>query len=240
MTSHESAVLIGLSIASGALILGGLSVSASSPQPASSATGVITACVAKKGGAMRVVSTAGKCTRKEKVLTFNQAGPQGAPGQDGQPGPAGKPGDAGVPGAAGPTGPTGPIGPTGPSGSPGLSKLYTDSVAGDVKPPVGMVDYAMSVATLTLPKGTYAVQGRLHFQLGGATPGTCGILNMDDLGFLATSSVPVTGSVFLQAPVTITSDTPQDVHLRCIFPGTSSYAKDPSIQAILVDAVVQQ
>jgi hypothetical protein len=59
--------------------------------------GQITACVAKRGGAMRIVDTSkkgrtGHCSRTERKLTWNQKGPQGIPGAAGSPGAPGAPG----------------------------------------------------------------------------------------------------------------------------------------------------
>lgn len=50
-----------------------------------STTGVITACMVKKTGAVRFINAqAGKtCTKKEKKVTFNQSGPQGPQGERG-------------------------------------------------------------------------------------------------------------------------------------------------------------
>src|SRR5690348_17373629 len=61
--------------------------------------GVITACIGKHGGGLRVVDTAkrgraGRCSRRERKLTWNQTGPQGIQGLAGTSGPAGSPGGA--------------------------------------------------------------------------------------------------------------------------------------------------
>jgi hypothetical protein len=55
-----------------------------------STTGVITACMVKKTGAVRFINAqVGKsCTRKEKKVTFNQTGPQGVAGPQGERGPS--------------------------------------------------------------------------------------------------------------------------------------------------------
>lgn len=55
-----------------------------------STTGVITACMVKKTGAVRFINAqAGKtCTTKEKKITFNQTGPQGTQGVQGERGPS--------------------------------------------------------------------------------------------------------------------------------------------------------
>ena len=228
MAGLESAVFVGVSVACGAVVAAGLVVAADSPDPVAAASGggTITACVAKKGGVMRVVSAARKCAKRERVITFSQVGPQGE---------AGSPGLAGAPGAEG------PAGRTGSPGAVGTSAVYEDSTAGDVKPQTGSPpDYAMSVAQVSLPKGSYALQGRLHFQLAAGNPGTCALMNLSAGGLLATVSVPVTGNVVVLGATTVTSDAGETVQLRCVFPGTTSYAKDPALQAIKVDTVVQQ
>src|SRR4051812_46865012 len=75
--------------------------------------GVISACYAKKGGAVRVIDTAKKqkCTRKEKALSFNQKGlpgPKGDTGAQGGPGVAGTNGSKGIDGSPGQPGSSGP------------------------------------------------------------------------------------------------------------------------------------
>ena len=68
---------------------------------------VISACVAKKDGTMRIATT---CKSTETPLTWNQQGPQGTPGQQGIPG---EKGADGAPGAQGGVGPEGPAWTTG-------------------------------------------------------------------------------------------------------------------------------
>ena len=59
------------------------------------ADGVIHACVPSKGGLLRVIGAGKKCPKHEKVLAFNQRGPQGLPGTPGAPGAAGAKGEPG-------------------------------------------------------------------------------------------------------------------------------------------------
>jgi hypothetical protein len=89
--------------------------------------GVISACYAKSGGALRVIDTAqSSCGNGETQLNFNQTGPQGPKGDTGpqgakgDPGPQGAKGDTGPQGAKGDTGPQGPAGSQGPKGDQGL------------------------------------------------------------------------------------------------------------------------
>ena len=98
---------------------------------------VISACVKKTDGRVRIVAAAATCRRNEQGVSWNAqgqpgpAGPAGAAGQSGPTGPAGAAGPAGIagpkgdpgaPGAAGAAGHAGPTGPQGPAGA-GLSTL---------------------------------------------------------------------------------------------------------------------
>lgn len=102
-------------LAAGAVLAGTVVAVAgpkSAPRADVSATNeLITACVAKKSGAVRFVSAAGKCRKKQKVVTFNSTGPRG---------PAGEPG------------------PRGAQGDPGPSKVIVAANASPV--PIGILD----------------------------------------------------------------------------------------------------
>ena len=82
---RSRAKLLG-AFALGAVLAAGVAAIAAIPD----SKGVIRACYAKKGGALRVSRT-GKCHKGEKKLAFNQRGPQGQPG-------VGTPGQPGTPG----------------------------------------------------------------------------------------------------------------------------------------------
>lgn len=72
--------------AAGTLAAVGIANATSAPTKIpDSTTGVITACMVKKTGAVRFINAqVGKtCTKKEKKITFNQTGPQGAQGERG-------------------------------------------------------------------------------------------------------------------------------------------------------------
>lgn len=100
-------IRVGVALAIGVLI-GGASIAwAAIPH---STTGVISACLTTKTGAIRVIDyQAGKrCVTGEVLLNWNQTGPQGAVGP------------IGPVGADGPLGPVGPIGPAGPAGVDGI------------------------------------------------------------------------------------------------------------------------
>src|SRR3954454_18219961 len=93
--------------------------------------GVVSACVNKKSGIVRI---AGACRNSERRLSWNVAGDRGAAGSPGAAGPAGPAGPAGAAGARGaaaargpaeaiaPAGAAGPQGPAGPS-LPSLESL---------------------------------------------------------------------------------------------------------------------
>lgn len=106
---------------------------------------VITACVHKSNGSVRIVASGADCKSNEVATEWNQQGPPGDPGPEGEPGepgaqgpegpegPEGPPGpaglegakgdtgDPGAPGAPGSPGPQGPAGPQGPQGPQGLT-----------------------------------------------------------------------------------------------------------------------
>ena len=72
------------------------------------------ACVAKRSGVMRLVTTAKACRRRtERVIAWNQTGPRGLRGLAGPRGSQGSQGEAGVPGAPGLDGKQGVPGPAG-------------------------------------------------------------------------------------------------------------------------------
>jgi hypothetical protein len=57
--------------------------------------GVIYGCVGKMGGLLRIVGGAGKCTRYETEISWNQVGPTGPEGPEGPQGPEGPAGTGG-------------------------------------------------------------------------------------------------------------------------------------------------
>ena len=69
-----------------ALILGGLCVVVAAAASVawsmtSAADKLYVACAKKKGGALRLVATAKNCRKTERVVTWNQEGLRGLPGQ---------------------------------------------------------------------------------------------------------------------------------------------------------------
>lgn len=116
------------------LILGGASWAASR-----SSTAVMTACVKKSDGSMRMVGAKARCKSTERKVTWNARGPKGLDGATGasgsvgspgakgdtgavgEPGPVGAGGERGIAGAVGPQGPSGPTGNAGPQGLAGVN-----------------------------------------------------------------------------------------------------------------------
>jgi hypothetical protein len=113
----------------------------------SSSGGVIQACVAKSGGAVRFVSTHGRCKSNESSVLFNRTGPQGPKGKKG---PAGR-------SVVGATGATGVAGPTGPAN--------TEVVPG---PAVNLSGAEPTGSTAVSTAGCdHAVNGANHEAYGG-------------------------------------------------------------------------
>jgi hypothetical protein len=116
---HARTIAVGLAAF---VLAGGSAAFATHRAPIPSADGTITACFTWDGDDLRIVSSASKCKRKERVLTWNLQGPAGPAGEQGAPGaqgPAGADGALGTMGPAGPAGSTGPAGPAGPQGPQG-------------------------------------------------------------------------------------------------------------------------
>jgi|1185.fasta_scaffold10029_2 hypothetical protein len=142
-------------------------------------TGVVSACVNKKSGIVRI---AGACRSSERRLSWNVAGDRGAAGSPGAAGPAGPAGpagaagakgDAGAPGAVGAVGPAGAAGPQGPAGPslPSLESLngvgcHLAGAAG-----VGSITYdATGVATIKCtPSTASSVNVRVNEFMTGST-----------------------------------------------------------------------
>lgn len=79
-------------VALGALGMGsaGLALIGTGVAVAGSSSKTVHACVAKSGGALRIVKSTKRCTSHERVLSFNQKGPRGARGAQGIQGLPGK------------------------------------------------------------------------------------------------------------------------------------------------------
>jgi len=166
---HARTIAAGLAVF---VLAGGTSALAThgSPAPAPT-TGTITVCHESDGEDLRVVSSASKCKRKERALTWNVQGPagpagaQGAAGEQGPAGPAGADGaqgETGPAGAAGPAGPTGPAGPQGPQGPAGASLETLAALQGSA-----CTRADSSAGTVAVSTGA---DGVIAFTCGGGTP----------------------------------------------------------------------
>ena len=118
---------------------------------------VYTACVTR-GGTLHHLTVNGmlRCPRHERVITWNQTGPQGPAGA-GMPGPAGPQGPAGAigtPGPAGPPGPAGAMGSPGPTGPQGPAGAKGDTGPAGPQGPAGTVGSVIDVDLLVnVPAG---------------------------------------------------------------------------------------
>jgi hypothetical protein len=216
MTSISPWAASTAAFASGCIAAAGIAHATATRSIPDSTSGVITACVHKKTGVMRVIDAqAGKqCQKKERVITFNQAGPAGPAGGTGAEGPAGQAGTAGQPG------PTGQAGPTGPPGARGPSDAYwvspgTVSVSGTT---------VTSVASANLPTGSYILQaaGRIVWATGDAGSLYCQFAVTSGSATLATSASEVskelaTGGHYGTLTVigTSASSAPATIALNC-------------------------
>src|SRR5215208_2925150 len=78
----------------GGLMVVGLILATAGVVAAQATSNVITACVQKQTGALRI-TTGGYCTMTETALSWNQVGPQGPQGAQGDTGPQGPQGPKG-------------------------------------------------------------------------------------------------------------------------------------------------
>src|SRR5262249_17907573 len=118
-------------------------------------------------GNVRIEGTGSALIFPDGSVVHNRAeliGPQGLPG------PQGPQGFPGIAGPTGPTGPGGPTGPQGPAGSSGVSHAYVDSNKALI---LGGGDH--TVASVTVPAGTYLIFGRSTIFNGDADqqPSNC-------------------------------------------------------------------
>jgi hypothetical protein len=177
--------------------------------------GVIHSCYQKNNGQLRVidVSKGDSCRSSERALSWNQSGPTGARGPTGSRGPTG---------ARGPTGPKGSTGATGPTG-PSNAWYAEGSGASNG-------ETAVTVASLTLPDGNYAVDGNGWAQGQGDTG--LGNVRCSLRGFIdfTEDGVASVGNVNSGAPggqeswvthITIALPSGGTVNLQCITDGTN-------------------
>jgi hypothetical protein len=134
------------------------------------AGGVIHACYNDKlnpSGMLRVIDAeAGmKCAKNEKLLVFNQTGPQGPVGPQGSAGPAGPQGEPGPAGPAGPQGEPGPVGPAGPAGISTATFAFTTA-------PVIIRENMTKVLSKNLPAGSWALVATANISSPGPITGS--------------------------------------------------------------------
>ena len=98
---------------------------------AATGSGPVSACYAKKGGALRIAS---HCKKSEKPIRLGAAGPVGAPGAAGAPGATGATGAQGVKGDPGPAAPVPPTPHSTLVGSVSIAQTTstTDPIVSDV------------------------------------------------------------------------------------------------------------
>ncbi len=192
-----------------ALILGGLCVVvaavASVGWAMSSATNdKLVACAKKKGGALRLVEAAKNCRKTERVVTWNQEGPRGLPGQKGA-GEAGADGLDGEDGVDGDDGDDGVDGIDGDDGAPGPATkfLYVFSPTPATIPSLTTTD----VASAACPGGYLAVNAGAKIT-GTATPFNSSV---HVVATAPTGTVPTASSWLVR--INNTDNAPHDVTL---------------------------
>ena len=125
---------------------------------ATSSSGTIVACVHHKGGGLYI---ARRCARHDKHLKWNAIGPQGATGRRG---------------ATGSRGATGATGATGVAGSNGAAHGFTDANPAKSGEYLVLSESASLVARMSLPSGSYVVQGDVHVEtIPTGTKVTCAL-----------------------------------------------------------------
>lgn len=118
--------------------------------------GRIYSCYSATTGAIRVVNKGASCASSEKLLRWNQTGPQGPAGPQGATGAKGATGPQGVPGTPGAPGPQGEVGPQGAAGTNGVAVYYGDTVGTPASQLWGAEDLH-PIISMTLPAGTYSL-----------------------------------------------------------------------------------
>jgi hypothetical protein len=129
---------------------------------------VITACVKKGSGQVRVVRPGAACRKKESPLSWNAQGPAG---------PRGAAGPTGAAGATGPSGPVGPAGPAGPKGDTGARGATGASGpkgdAGPQGPPGPALSSLESLNGIACHLGGTAGTASLTYDAGGVATLKC-------------------------------------------------------------------
>jgi hypothetical protein len=161
-------------------------------------TGVIHACYANKGGALRVIDTAATTTCKstEQPLTWNQQGIQGPAGQQG---PQGLKGDPGVQGPAG-------------AAAAYQARFLADPNTGNPQP-IFYNGTPVPVLRIYLPEGSFVIDAYADDQLSG--PAMCALISGGTT--LAATDAQESAPAFQTLSITVatTSDTDRTIELQC-------------------------
>jgi hypothetical protein len=178
-----------------------------------SGSGTINACAQKHG---KHLLYTGKCKKGDTKLSWAVQGPPGSTGATGRAGPAG------------PKGATGAIGP-----SAGFS-----SSGGDVMSLAGT-----TVVSLTLPAGSFVINGKVSIANSSAAettgcyllpPGVTSISGAIDVSFAATDTTDFEETMSLVAPLTTSGGA---LTIVCFSSSASTDARENQLTAIKVGSV---
>ena len=179
---------------------------------------VVKACVKKKTGAVRLVSSKKKCRPGERFRTWNVSGP---------------------------TGPTGPTGPAGPAGPAGPSHTYWAKGGTAV---VDLTNVPTSLASVVVPAGHYVITANTYlFESAGPGPVQLSFCRLLANGSEADPDV-LGGAMFPAAPagvqpvplsLTYTASVSTALSLTCntAFPGQTAKSQFATLSATRVGAV---
>ncbi len=152
--------------ATAVLLIGGGSAVAAAGGSATASASVYQGCLGPSGQLHAITvdaAAAPNCPSGERLITWNQTGPQGTQGPGGADGPQGPQGPKGDSGAIGPQGPQGATGPTGPQGADGRNGATILNGTGSPTTQGSDGDFYLDTATSTLygPKagGSWPAQG---------------------------------------------------------------------------------
>ena len=214
----SSPLLIALASATaGTLAAVGIANAVSTPQKIpDSQNGVITACVAKKGAAVRFIDAqkGKKCGKKQRTVRFNQTGPQGAPGVQG------------------------------PQGERGPSEGFVRRDTTDVSISSSQTPAHNTVVSMDLPAGNYDLTGTAQLLHGVTNVGemicslraSAGTLTSTPTYFkpiVATNqTATVTGMLSTDVPTTVSvSCNPQSPVIE------TSQSKEATVQAVRLASI---
>jgi hypothetical protein len=174
--------------------------------------GVLTGCVSKRTGSLRVVATHRRCRKGEIAVRWNEKGSAGPKGATGPAGVTGAAGVAGLAGAAGSTGAAGPPGPgTGKAGGD-LAGSFPDPTVTSIggKTPITAATTIGGALTGSLPDpslaagavqvGDFAVN-TAYCSIDSVTSLLPSVISKCSNGGSVTSSHPVSGTYCLDLPI---------------------------------------